>query len=160
MTENPESILPFGNVFQLGYVARDLEAALPMMATRFGFRKFHVARNRNGNALHIAQAWIGTTLVEVLQPSDPQGALYGWALPDDPTAVRLHHYANAYADPVKWQKLRAALKHHNVQVTAEGTVPDYLDFIYADTRHSLGHMMEYFLLTPKARADFESYPRN
>lgn len=152
--------IPIGNVLQLGYVARDIDAALPLMVERYGLRDYHLSRDRDGNALHIAQAWIGNTMVEVLQPRDPQGALYGWALPDDPKTVKLHHYAMAFHSHEDWQGLKDALAAADLPIVAEGSVPDFLDFIYADTRDDLGHMMEYFRLEPAAQSYFDGLPRN
>lgn len=147
-----------GGFFQLGYVTRDLDAAMVEFRRRFGPVEFQIIQ---GTAQHphtrrIALTWIGETMTELIEPDPAVPSLYVGALPPAANGeIRFHHIGCLTQDYARTMR----------RITADGyatplavSLGEVLDCVYADTRAQLGHYLEYIRLGEEGRKWFESVP--
>ena len=57
-------------------------------------------------------------------------------------------------DPVEYEGLPGALAEQGIPVTFETSIPNVFGTIYADTRRTLGHYLEYVHLLPEAKDEY------
>ena len=156
MTKAP--FLPLTDFYQFGFVARDLDAAIDQLGTRYGITRFR--RKRANEWMESAHAYAGASMIEIIAVSDGAPALYTDYLPDD-GAARLHHLGYRVADPAAWARLEAALAYSGVAAPFKGAVMDgHLRYAYVDTRADLGIYSEYVCLTGPAANIYDDVPRN
>jgi len=153
----------FGGFFQLGYVVRDLEQAIAAYQDRFGtteFLEFTPPDLPDGSkppTRYIALAYIDEVMIELIDVAPENPGIYGHAIPDDPSAIVLHHLG--YLVPDHTATL-ARLEAFGFRADLAGTAPGMLDYIYTDTRAQTGLYSEYIHLHPGGEAFFGSVPRN
>jgi hypothetical protein len=144
--------------FQLGYVTRNLDAAMAEFNRRFGPVEFQIVQ---GTAQHphtkrIALTWIGETMTEIIEPDPAVRSLYVDTLPSAANGeIRFHHIGCLIQD-YAGTMLRIGAEGYTVPMAlSHGEV---LDCMYADTRAELGHFLEYIRLGDEGRKWFESVP--
>lgn len=155
MTNVPACESPFDGFFQVGYVARDLDAAMTQFGKRFGPVEFQVidAVEPHLHTRRIALAWIGATMIELIEPNQHVPSIYIDALPASPGEIRFHHLGCLIADyPGTLRRLEA----EGYDVPFAMSYGEVLDCCYADTRAQLGHYMEYIRLGDEGRKWFAS----
>jgi len=144
--------------FQLGYVTRDLDAAIAEFRRRFGPAEFQIIE---GTAQHphtkrIALTWIGETMTELIEPNPAVPSLYVDPLPPAANGeIRFHHIGCLTQD---YGETLRRIRAEGYATPLEVSVGDVLDCVYADTRTELGHYLEYIRLGEEGRKWFESVP--
>lgn len=153
-------VLPLTRCFQLGYVTRSFDSGVAAARERFGIDDFKFMRDLSGHSRHIALAYVGGIMVEVVEPQDPVNGIYAAALPVEEGAMALHHLGYLIDTDSGWDAMRRAVLHYAGGVAAEGEFGETLRFLYADTRALLGHFVEYIQLGVQGREMFASVPGN
>jgi hypothetical protein len=143
------------NHYQNAYITRDLDQALAMFRTRYGFDGFmHLEVKQqlitpagSGAAVvKLALGWIGNLQYELIQPVSGLVDVYLDGLPDK-YPLRFHHACmRVHGD---WSEFRAGLDREQRPVVMEGGTPGHLQFAYVDARESVGHYLEYCWMTPQ-----------
>lgn len=153
----------FKNFFQLGYATSDLDQAMTALRESHGIDKFKVMRDAGTKEMntHIALAYVGDLMIELIEPCGGNDGFYRDLLPADEFAIRHHHMGYHVEDEAQWQGLQATIAKHNFTKVVSGDVPGLLRFAYIDNRKQIGHYLEYILTTPAGSAAFfGDVPRN
>jgi hypothetical protein len=147
----------FRGFFQLGYVARDLDAAIDAFRHRVQPASFQIT-NAVEPYIHIkriALTWIDLTMIELIEPNADVPSIYIDSLPVRQEDIRLHHLGfltNDYADTL--QRLTA----DGYALPMSMSYGEVLDCCYADAREQLGHYLEYIRLGEEGRKWFSAIP--
>lgn len=152
----------FSGFFQLGYVARDLDAAIARYRERFGEVEFLVNEPQpiNGKAAptkRIGLTWIDDVMIELIEPDPAQQTIYDDAVPADPGAITLHHFGYLIDDH---DAMLQRCRDMGYEIPMEGRMPGALGYIYADSRAELGHFVEFITLEEGGRQFFGAVPRH
>jgi hypothetical protein len=156
----------FGGFFQRGYITRDLDEAMKRLADGYGVHRFHEIRDLSGPgrehfmSRHIALAYIGNTMIELIEPNLDVRTIYAEHLPEPGKVARLHHLGFLVDDDTAFQALEARLATLELPVAAAGDYGAVLKYLYADARPELGHYLEYIRLGDEGRELFAAIPRN
>jgi hypothetical protein len=143
--------------FQFGYVTTDLDAAMAAYRDRFNVPEFLILDAAamapgSGSTLRVGLAWVGDTMVELIDPGGASYALYAEALP--PSGIRLHHLGYRLYDEGRWLDILAELDRQSIPVLRmPPTAGMGLECCYADARGQLGHYLE-FVWTKADQPDF------
>ncbi len=146
--------------FQIGYVTRVLDAAVRQLGAIHGIERFRIKRDVASMPgmpkmlLHQAHAFIGAVQIEIIQPAGGDDKLYRDFCAADNSAIRHHHFGMWVDDAVEYSGLRAALEEQNIPIVFEASIPNIGGAIYADTRATLGHYLEYVHLTSEAKRGY------
>ncbi len=146
--------------YQIGYVTRNLDAGMRHLATIHGIERFRVRRNVGSMPgmpemlIHQAHVYIGAVQIEIIEPAGGRDALYRDPCAADESAIRLHHFGMWIDNPAEYSALRAALAEQNIPVAFEASIPNAGGAIYADTRATLGHYLEYVHLVPEVKRSY------
>ncbi len=147
-------ILPVGRFFQLGYVTRDLDAAIELWRHRYGVREF---RRFDGGEVRFALAWDGATMIEFIEPAAEQPGIFGEALHAD-RAVSLHHLGY-WVDADQFDALPETCRAASLDCPIQWKT-DQLSVFFADTRADNGLFSE-FIHVPDMRVGlFSDVPHN
>lgn len=149
----------FDGFYQMGFVARDLDQATEALGRRFGIASFR--RKRSSPFMDAAHAWVGATMLELIQIGPGAPDIYEAYVPDAPSAVRLHHHGFRVADAVAWEEINRRIDGAGLATPMRGAVMDgQLNYIYADTRADTGVYSEYVYLTGAATSIYDDVPHN
>ena len=153
----------FARMFQLGYVARDLDRALAAFSARYGETAFEIMDFRDlppdqkPPTQRIALCYIDDMMLEIIEPDPARNTIYDDALSDDLAAIRLHHFGYLIDDyPATLRRLESL----GYATPMHGSYGGALDYIYADTRADLGHFTEFIRLGEEGVARYTSLPRH
>lgn len=152
---------PFDRFFQLGYVTRDIEAAMAAYRARFGFVEFirlPIAKPADGSGdgvSAIALAYLGPVMIEIIEVDAAASSIFQEALGGASDDLRLHHLGYLVDD---FGATLAQLAELGFGVPMSGSSGEALDFCYADTRAHLGHYSEFIRLGDGGRVLFTSVP--
>jgi hypothetical protein len=83
--------LTFHNMYQLGFVVRDIERASARVRSRFGIEKFRILRHNPDIAT--AHAYVGEIMIELIEVSQNGPSYFLDYIPEDPEAAVFHHHA-------------------------------------------------------------------
>jgi hypothetical protein len=142
------------NHYQNAYITADLDKALAMFRTQYGFDGFKrlevsyelkTPAARGMATVKMALGWIGNLQYELIQPVAGLVDVYREGLPDE-YPLRFHHVCMRIHD---WAEFRAGLDRQKRPIVMEGGTPGHLQFVYVDARDSLGHYLEYCWMTPE-----------
>ncbi len=153
----------FGGFFQLGYVTRDMDAALAAFRERFGPTEFAInapsarADGTPSPTRRIALAYIDDVMIEIIEPDTTRPTIYDDARPATPGQIALHHLGYLVDDH---QGTRERLVRLGYDIPLAGSFGEALDYSYADTRRDLGHFSEFIRLGELGRQMFAAIPRN
>lgn len=152
----------YGELFQMSYITRDLDAAIAHAGEALGIEGFHTSDSeievlsygtRRTLAVRAAMANIGTRQFEIIQPVSGPVEIYTDEVNLSGHILNFHHTAIAVRGGYEeWQTLLA-------EVEASGDAfaflfpadqhPDQgLSFCYVDTRHRIGHYTEFLWVDP------------
>lgn len=152
----------FGGFFQLGYITRDLDAAIGAFRDRFGAAEFTIfspPTRPDGTpspARRIGLTYVDEMMIEIIEPDTGQSTIYDNCLPDQAGTMCLHHLGYLVDDlDATLEQLRAT----GFAIALEARVTDMLDVCFADTRAELGHYSEFIRLADGGRSFFGSVPR-
>ena len=159
MDDRPGQGLLHGEHIQVAYVTNDIERACSVFRERYGVETFGPldADLPSGGKIHIELAWVGGTMLEIIEASGPGTEFYTSRLPTDEFAIRHHHLAYLVPDQAAWDELQNTIKTGGWEIVFEGHTDGFMSVCYVDAKE-LGHYLEYFLLGPAGVAFFESVP--
>lgn len=142
------------NHFQNAYVTRDLEYAIALFRDNCGmgdvihFEPDLEVMTPNGirrSTSKVALGWIDDHfLIELIQPISGTVDIYSDFLAED-RQPRFHHSAMRCHD---WEETRRRVLEKGWVIAVEHHMPEGLNFMYVDTRSTLGHYLEYIWATP------------
>jgi hypothetical protein len=150
----------FKDMYQIAYVTADLDAAMSELAGIHGTAKFRVKRNVKSSPgmpdmlMHQAHVFIGATQIELIQPAGGDDALYRDFCSPDSATIRHHHFGMWVDDPDVYHGLPAVLAERDIPVTFQMSIANVGGAIYADTRRTLGHYLEYVNLLPHVKETY------
>ena len=159
----------FKEICQLGYVTRNLDAAMGRFKVQGGIRAFAtydaeldvVAQGRADRArIRVALANVGPMQVEIIEPVEGAIEVYREGAPD--ADVFLHHVAALVrGSEADWHAaLRSAPEHSKPVIEGEGgrAWGTLTRFAYFDLRSRFGHFLELIWRSPGAQAVHEAMP--
>ena len=144
----------FANIWQLGYVTRDLDRAIALMSERFGVEDCRRLPSDTATFLagdtpvawevKIAMGARGGTIVELIEPVAGEIDFYTRVLPPSGEfAVRLHHIATfTETGEEEWQRIETLLRDCDLRVDYTVLIPGRVRAGYVDTSAELGHWLE------------------
>ena len=94
--------------FQNAYVTRDIDAAARVFAERHGIGSFQYMRDvpfGPGATIHIALAWAGDIMIELIQPNGDAPNLYSTHLPLAGQRLRFHHLGHLIDQRSEWDEV-------------------------------------------------------
>jgi len=146
------------NHYQNAYITHDLDGALAMFRTQYGFddfKRYEVSyelktpAGRGTATVKLALGWIGNLQYELIEPVSGMIDVYREGLPDTvfhKWPLRFHHVCMRVPD---WDAFRADLEREKRPVVMEGGTPGHLLWLYVDARDTVGHYLEYCWMTPE-----------
>ena len=146
--------------YQISYVTKDLDAGMRQLAAMHGIERFRIKRDVQSMPgmpqilMHEAHVFIGTVQIEIIQPAGGDDALYRDVCAADSAAIRHHHFGMWVDEAAVWGSLRAALAAQHIPVAFEASIPNVGEVIYADTRATLGHYLEYVHMIPEVKRGY------
>jgi len=149
--------VPLSGLYQIAFVTTDLDEAMGLFAETYGIRKFKIKRDVRSApgmprmSVHIAHAYVGPMMIELIQPAGGEDKLYRDILPIDEFAIRPHHFGFMVRSEQELERISAALDARNVPIAFGTAQPGIARAVYADARTTLGHYLEYVYLEPDAR---------
>jgi hypothetical protein len=142
------------NHYQNAYVTHDLDGALEIFRSRYGFDKFRrmevsyeltTPAGRGTASVKLALGWIGNLQYELIEPVSGLIDVYQEGL-SDASPLHFHHVCMRVPD---WEEFRARVDRERLPVAMEGGTPGHLLWLYLDARDTLGHYLEYCWMTPE-----------
>jgi hypothetical protein len=144
----------FANIWQIAYVASDLDRGIELLRDRFGVEHCTEVPTAGATFLRgdepvpwdvrIAMGARGGVIVEVIQPVGGEVDFYRRFLPSDGSfGLRLHHLA-AFVSPGDdvWSRLSNMLAVEGLRFDYTVLIPDRVRAGYVDTSVELGHFLE------------------
>lgn len=148
----PAAIGP-ARFFQLGYVTRDIHAALPRLEQLLGAARVDLIedfRDGQGNPTplqNLSHLALPGAEIELIQPREGHPSIYLDALPGDPAEVGLHHLGFLVPDKSAWDEAVERLNPAVNPIAMSADTPA-VRFAYFDTRARTGHYTELVLRYP------------
>lgn len=147
----------FGDLFQLGYVTRDMDEALAHCRNELGLDGFHQSQSSapvlaSGRVqelqLRSACLNLGRNQIELIQPISGPIEAYTDAIDLNARIINFHHVAIAVRGAYSaFERVRSevAASGDPVAFTHPPDAPDEptVAFMYVDTRERIGHYTEY-----------------
>jgi catechol 2,3-dioxygenase-like lactoylglutathione lyase family enzyme len=155
----------FKRHFQVAYVVDDARAAIEILGKRYGVEKWDLMdmaalHGPGASARFIGNAWVGDTMIEVIEPDESVESIYqGWKK-DSGAALRFHHLGFLVDSAEEFDAAKAQLAGHGFPIVAGGSFGEVLDFAYADTTAELGHYYEIIRLKAQGDSFFGRIPVN
>jgi hypothetical protein len=152
-------------VFQLGYVATNIDAAVGIFKQRYGVHHFLRSGIKTipliggeSMTLSLAFAWLGPTMIEIIEPVGGSVNIYRRHLPES-GAPRLHHIGVRLHSDAQWQAMREAISVSGLSTLLEVQVPT-TRALYIDTYAELGHYTEYLYYSDVPNSTLPHIPQN
>jgi Glyoxalase/Bleomycin resistance protein/Dioxygenase superfamily len=147
------------DVFQIAYVTNDLDRAVKVMRRDHGWGEFLVLDEMPGALNHIALAFSGETMIELIKPIAASSDFYSDHLgqPDSLT-IKHHHFGILIDSREQMASLSARHKALGHAIPLEGEAEGVVQYLYADCRPTLGHFLEYIRLDERGRQMFAAVP--
>jgi hypothetical protein len=159
--------VPLSGLYQIGFVTTDLAEAMVLFADTYGISRFKIRRDLTSApgmpkmTVHIAHAYVGPMMIELIEPAGGDDALYREILPRHGFAIRPHHYGFMVRSEQELDRISAALETRNVPIAVDAFLPGVARAVYADARSTLGHYLEYVYVRPDAgRGYYAEVPHN
>jgi len=151
----------FAGHFQNAYVVEDMDRGIAYFRDSFGVAEWTVMDTAapGSPATAIAVAYTGDLMLELIQPSAEPSLYRNW-VPTGGSGMRFHHLGFLVQNDAEWQAALRNYDAHGYATAASGSVPDLMDYHYADTRAALGYYCELIHLREGGKALFASVPRN
>jgi len=152
--------VPLSGLYQIGFVTTDLERAMVLFAETYGISRFKIRRDLTSApgmprmTVHLAHAYVGPMMIELIEPAGGEDALYRDILPRHGFAIRPHHYGFMVRSEQELDRISAALETRNVPIAVDASMPEVARAVYADARSTLGHYLEYVYVRPEARRGY------
>jgi hypothetical protein len=147
----------YGELFQMSYITRDLDAAMAHCKEELGIESFSTTDaevevlsfgQMRPLKIRAAMANIGRNQFEIIQPVSGAIEIYTDEVDLDAHILNYHHIAIAVRGPFEnWLKLLAEVRESGDEfaflMPPEPTPDDKVCFCYVDTRKRLGHYTEF-----------------
>lgn len=147
----------YGELFQMSYITRDLDAAMAHCKAELGIETFSTTEadievqsfgKMRPLKIRAAMANIGRNQFEIIQPISGAIEVYTDEVDLDAHILNYHHIAIAVRGPIEnWfallDEVRASGDEFAFLMPPKPTPEDKLCFCYVDTRKRLGHYTEY-----------------
>jgi hypothetical protein len=152
--------VPLSGLYQIAFVTTDLDRAMQLFAETYGISKFRIKRDIPSApgmpkmSAHVAHAYVGPMMIELIQPVGGDDSLYREILPPDGFGIRLHHFGFIVRSEQELDRISAALEAKRVPIAFDATMPGVARAVYADARRTLGHYLEYVYLRPESRRSY------
>lgn len=143
----------YGRFFQLGYVVRDIDAAIAGLQKRMGASLVDVAHDLRDAAgqprliENLAHMAVPGAEIELIQPRAGWPSIYEDALPDCAAGVGFHHVGFLVPDLEAWDAALGELAAMRTPIVWQGAYP-HVRFAYIDTRRHAGHYSELVWRSP------------
>jgi hypothetical protein len=160
----------YAQMFQFGYVSRDLERAIDILRKKLDLGPFTVVEpeltgmfgtEEKTLKFRVGLANIGDRQVEVIQALSGAIDYYLDGIDYESSPITLHHIGLLVPGPESaWDEMQKAVKASGDEFTVIGwsnpRTDPYIRFAYVDTRPHYGHYTEYLWRSPGAQAAHES----
>lgn len=147
----------YGDLFQMSYITRDLDAAMAHCKQELGIAEFATSDSEvevlsfgkmRPLKIRAAFANIGRHQFELIEPVSGAVEIYTDEVDLSKHIINYHHIAIAVRGGIdKWMELLAEVRASGDEFAflfpAEPTPDDKVCFCYVDTRKRLGHYTEY-----------------
>lgn len=161
----------YGELFQMSYITRDMDAAIAHAKAHLGIETFHTSDNEievlsygEKKKLHVraAMANIGSRQLEIIEPVAGATEIYTDEVDLSGHILNFHHTAIAVRGGYdEWQALLAEVEASGDRFAylfpAEQRPDQGLAFCYVDTRHRIGHFTEFLWVDPAIKG-FHAIP--
>lgn len=126
------------------WVTNDMDRAVDVFRRRYGVDQFSFIEGPmpTGGHIHVAFAWAGGQVLEILCGSGPGAAFYNEMLPEDDFAIRFHHLGFVIHDRAGWSALEADIAAGGWEIAHTTLTGDFIDAYYIKAPE-LGHYLEY-----------------
>lgn len=149
----------FEGFYQLGFVARNLDAATRHLGERYGVTSWR--RKETSQAMASAHAWCGPVMLELIAVRPGAPAIYDDYIPQDAATARLHHHGYRIENAARWAEINRRMDAAGLATGMRGSIMNgELNYLYADTRADLGIYSEFVFLTGSALGLYDDVPRN
>ena len=152
----------YGELFQMSYITRDLDAAMAHAREMLGIESFHTSESEievlsygepRKLAVRAAMANIGSRQFEIIQPVSGAIEIYTDEVDLSGHILNFHHTAIAVRGGYQeWQKLLAEIEASGDAFAylfpAQQRPDQGLSFCYVDTRRRIGHYTEFLWVDP------------
>jgi hypothetical protein len=155
----------YGDLFQMSYVTRDLEAAVAHAENELGLTGFRLSESAievlaDGRvqilAVRAAVVVVGRNQFEIIEPVSGPVAVYTDGIDLSARVLNFHHMAIAVrGDYAEWERLLGELREGPDKIAylypaepASDPAGPKVCFCYVDTRARLGHYTEYLWWHP------------
>jgi hypothetical protein len=147
----------FGDIYQVSYVARDLEKAMDFLRKKMGAEEFalrepeltvNVGGEPRPQKIRVAMANIGKMQLEVIEPVSGAVGIYTDGVDYDRSVLTFHHVGVVVPGPIaNWTKMqeevRAGGDDFALSYAYDHGPEAMVRFAYVDTRPYYGHYTEY-----------------
>ena len=138
----------YGGIFQISYVARDLEQAMAFLRKKMGAQDFlirepqltvTVGGEQRPLSMHVALANVGDRQIEVIQPVSGAIGLYVDGIDYERSTLTFHHVGIAVPGPLaQWtameEQVHASGDSFALSFAADVSPEFQVRFAYVDTR--------------------------
>jgi hypothetical protein len=138
---------PFGTLFQIGYVTRNIAKGLAILEGGMSARRLDLLENlRDARANQVmiralSHLTLGDMEIELIEPRPDWPSVYLDALPEHEDAIALHHLGYRQPDVEAWTEARNRADAAGLAIPMEGAT-SRARFAYLDTRATIGHFTE------------------
>jgi hypothetical protein len=145
--------------FQTAYVTNDLDRARVIFKEQYGMENVHKIESdlAAGGHMSVLLAWVGGTMIELIQASGQGGQFYMDQLSPDNFQVRHHHFGYLLADESSWDILAGEVARRDLHVPVKRYAPLTFCYVWAPELH---HYLEYIVLDERAKLLFDQVPAN
>jgi len=162
----------YANLFQLGYVAKDLDRAIALLEKKLGASGFAVAEYKipvefrgktRDLAMRVAMGNARDHQIEVIQPLSGAVEHYREGIDFDRSTVVFHHVGLVVPGAVDaWhameEQVHASGDEFTVKFASDHDPNFQVRFAYVDTRAHYGHYTEYLWWSVGAKAGNQHIP--
>ena len=147
----------FSGIYQMSYVARDLDRAMDFLRAKMGAgeiaqREPDLLVTTGGREqpirMRVAMANIGAVQIEVIQPVSGATGIYTDGIDYDRSVLTFHHVGIVVPGPIaSWTEMEGDVRDAGddfaLRFAYDKEGEAQVRFAYVDTRPSLGHYTEY-----------------
>lgn len=150
--------LTFRNMYQLGYIVRDLEKAAGRFREMFGIERFRILRHSPD--LATAHAWVDDVMIELIETGPTGPGYFQSYIPDDPGQAVFHHHAYRVHEEREFKRLIAAAREMGLGYETTSVKGGDLNVMFVDLRATTGCYAEYVYLKGAMLSYYDDVPRN